>query len=125
MHRAITNTTLLIDGPDEVELTPGNITYTLFEFSSLPPVTCDCGMCEPRCKTHWSFKGAFINSSDSDTLELQALTRDSAGQYICTCLNPSTSKSERKQFNVHVLCKFINYILIYKTHRLRWKSLKI
>lgn len=104
----LTKLTPFVDGPDEATITPDNTTYTILEFSSIDPVTCDCGICVPTCKTQWRFKGNNISGIDNGTLKLQALTRDLSGQYMCTCLNPATSTAERKDFVVNVLCKCIH-----------------
>ena len=109
------------DGPDEVVLTPAATTYTAEEFSAMRPVSCNCGMCKPNCTAQWISNTLDVSFKDQCSLELKTVTTDSAGLYICTCVNPYTYKQESRQFNLTVQCKLFKviYTVFYRVLALK------
>ena len=101
----LSKTVLHVDGPDNTTLIPATETYTRHELSPLPSIACFCGTCNPMCNIEWTVNGTYI--SNDSILTLGNVTRNTTGQYVCTCTNPSTQKVETQQFNLSVWCKYI------------------
>ena len=100
------------DGPDQVVFTPANTSFTVQESFLIPPVACDCGLCEPRCTSLWTFNGIVVSNDNNGILDLGTVTRNATGHYVCTCTNPATLTNETRQFNVNVFCKYILFLLL-------------
>ena len=97
----------LSDGPDRTELTPANRTYFIDEYHPGLDVLCSCGDCVPSCSSEWFFNGKSFGNNRS--LQLNNISRNDAGIYVCICTNQKTQKTENEQFDLTVLCKSNNF----------------
>lgn len=110
-HAYPTKFIFLLDGPDEVLITPSKYNYTYNEGHLLDDIFCT-SECYPSCLYKWT-KLSSIVSVDHGILSLGNLTRQKRGLYICKVTNPSTQLQMTLQITVNVRCKILkNYITI-------------
>lgn len=93
----------LSDGPDKVELTPANTTYSIEEGTDLPEITCTA-TCEPTCDIIWVNERKTEMSAEGK-LNLHNVTRERNGTYTCIAKNAATSARTNASIVLDVKCK--------------------
>ncbi|WAR05715.1 hypothetical protein MAR_021084 [Mya arenaria] len=77
-------------GPDSISIFPLTSSYTRTEGDIQEDITCST-VCHPECAYTWSKVGTSGVVRNNSILNLDQLTRQEAGSYICSATNPISS----------------------------------
>ncbi|XP_052803463.1 hemicentin-1-like [Mya arenaria] len=80
----------VIHGPDSISIFPLTSSYTRTEGDIQEDITCST-VCHPECAYTWSKVGTSGVVRNNSILNLDQLTRQEAGSYICSATNPISS----------------------------------
>ena len=89
------------DGPENIRLSPSQVSYETNETTNVGPIQCEAD-CKPSCSFNWTKGGNSV--SNTRTLQMSYVTSIDTGLYVCTARH-NRGYNMTKDVTVNVICK--------------------